>query len=86
VFAAQTFELEREQEHLESEETIPLYSPERTVVDMMRLRHVVGRDQGLATLRRYVERPGARPGKVVDIARRLRAGGVVQDALETLLS
>jgi hypothetical protein len=33
-------------------------SPERTVVDVMRLTRVVGRDQAVAVVRRYLERPG----------------------------
>src|SRR5215210_6339606 len=42
VFAAGTFELGRERVRLESGEEICIYSPERSVVDAMRLRGQVG--------------------------------------------
>jgi predicted transcriptional regulator of viral defense system len=86
VFGAATFALGRESVKLDSGETIAIYSPERTVVDAMRLRRQIGRDQALGGLRRYLERPGARPAVVLDYARRLRAEHLVADALETLLS
>jgi predicted transcriptional regulator of viral defense system len=86
VFAAETFELGRKREVVDSGEPIAIYSPERTAVDMMRLRRMVGRDQALAAVRRYLERPGANPGRVLAIARELRAGTAVADALETLLA
>ena len=86
VFAEDTFELGRVFEVLESGERIAIYSPERTVVDMMRLRRVVGRDQALGALRLYLQRPGARPGQVLALARELRAGGIVAEAMEPLLA
>jgi predicted transcriptional regulator of viral defense system len=85
-FAVRTFELERLDVHLESGERIAMYSPERTVVDLMRLRHAVGRDQALGGLRRYLDRNGARPGRLLEIARELRAGTAVAEALEPLLA
>ena len=71
---------------LDAGETIAMYSPERTIVDAMRLHRQVGRDQALGGLRRYLERPGARPAVVLDYARRLRTERRVADALEALLS
>lgn len=84
VFAANTFELGREQVHLESGEEICIYSAERSVVDAMRLRSQVGTDVAYEALRRYLRRPGASPGNLLRLARRLRAGGPVSDALEVL--
>jgi predicted transcriptional regulator of viral defense system len=86
VFAAATFALGRESVKLDAGETIAMYSPERTIVDAMRLHRQVGRDQALGGLRRYLERPGARPAVVLDYARRLRTERLVADALEALLS
>jgi predicted transcriptional regulator of viral defense system len=86
VFAARTFELGRRHEQIESGETIAISSPERTVVDYMRLRGRVGRDQALSALRRYLERPHTRPGELLDIARQLRAGTIVAKAMEPLLA
>ena len=86
VFAAATFALGREQVALEAGETIAIYSPERTIVDAMRLHRQIGRDQAMSALRRYLERPGSKPGVVLDYARRLRTERLVADTLEALLS
>ncbi len=84
VFAAGTFDLGRERVRLESGEEIRIYSPERSVVDAMRLRGQVGADVAYEALRRYLRRPGASPGDLLRLARRLRAGGPMSDALEVL--
>lgn len=86
VFAASTFGLGREALRIESGETIVVSSRERTVVDLLRLRSQVGRDQALAALRRYLQSDGARPGELLALARRLRAGTVVAAAMEPLLA
>lgn len=86
VFAADTFELGREQQHIESRETIAISSCERTVVDLLRMRSRVGREQSLAALRRYLQSDGARPGELLALARQLRAGTVVAAAMEPLLA
>lgn len=84
VFAANTFELGREKVRLDSGEEIRIYSPERSVVDAMRLRNQVGTDVAYETLRRYLRRPGASSGNLLRLARQLRTGGPMQDALEVL--
>lgn len=84
VFAAGTFDLGRERVCLESGEGIHIYSPERSVVDAMRMRGRVGADVAYEALRRYLRRPGASPGDLLRLARRLRAGGPMSDALEVL--
>lgn len=84
VFATDTFDLGRELVRLESGEEIYMYSPERSVVDAMRLRGQVGADVAYEALRRYLRRPGSSPGDLLRLARRLRAGGPMADALEVL--
>lgn len=84
VFAAGTFDLGRERVRLESGEKIYIYSPERSVVDAVRMRGRVGADVAYEALRRYLRRPGASPGDLLRLARQLRAGGPVADALEVL--
>lgn len=84
VFAAPTFDMGRESVRLDSGEEIHLYSPERSVVDAMRLRSQVGADVAYEALRRYLRRPGSSPGDLLRLARRLRAGGPMADALEVL--
>ncbi len=84
VFAADTFDLGRERIRLESGEEINIYSPERSVVDAVRMRGRVGADVAYEALRRYLRRPGSSSGELLRLARRLRAGGPVADALEVL--
>lgn len=84
VFAAETFELGREKIQLDSGEELHIYSPERSVVDAMRLRNQVGTDVAYEALRRYIRRSGASQGNLLRLARRLRAGGPVANALQVL--
>ena len=84
VFAADTFDLGRERVRLESGEEINVYSPERSVVDAVRMKGRVGADVAYEALRRYLRRPGYSSGELLRLARRLRAGGAVADALEVL--
>lgn len=86
VFAAATFSLGRTMEKIESGETIAISSPERTVVDLMRLRSRVGRDLALGALRRYLQGSDAKPGELLALARRLRVGSVMAEAMEPLLA
>lgn len=84
VFSAQTFDLGRELVDLGSGDEAAIYSPERSVVDAMRLRGRVGADVAYEALRRYLSRPGASTGKLLRLARRLRVGGPMAEALEVL--
>lgn len=86
VFAAATFALGRVHQRLESGETITISTPERTVVDLMRLRSRVGADLARTALRRYLQRRDAMPGELVALAHQLRIGTIIADALETLLA
>jgi len=86
VFAAATFSLGRTMEKIESGETIAISSPERTVVDLMRLRSRVGRDLALGALRRYLQGGEAKPGDLLTLARSLRVGSVMAEAMEPLLA
>lgn len=84
VFAAGPFGLGRERVRLDSGEEVRIYSPERSVVDDIRLRGQVGASVAYEALRRHLERPGASSGDLLRLARRLRAGGPMSDALEVL--
>jgi predicted transcriptional regulator of viral defense system len=86
VFAAATFSLGREIKEIDSGETIAISSPERTIVDLMRLRSRVGRDLALGGLRRYLQGGEAKPGELLALARRLRVGSVMAEAMEPLLA
>lgn len=84
VFAAATFDLGYERVRLDSGEKVSIYSPERSVVDALRLRGQVGTDVAYEALRRYLRRPGASSGNLLRLARQLRTGGPMSDALEVL--
>ncbi len=86
VFAVGTFALGRLQWTVDSTETIAISSPERTVVDLMRLRSRAGSDLALSALRRYLQSADADPGKLLALARRLRIGTVMAAAMEPLLA
>jgi predicted transcriptional regulator of viral defense system len=86
IFASATFSLGRIEQEVESGETIAISSRERTVVDLMRLRSRVGRDQAFAVLRAYLDGRDARPGELLALARELRTGKAMADALETMLA
>jgi predicted transcriptional regulator of viral defense system len=84
VFDRATFRLGAVEEHLTKRETIAIYSPERTVVDMMRLRNRLGRDVALRALQRYLGAPRSKPAAVLRLARQLRVERPIADALEVL--
>jgi predicted transcriptional regulator of viral defense system len=86
VFAADTFALGRVKQTLESAEMIAISSRERTVVDLLRLRSRVGRDLALSALRRYLQGREAKPGELLALARELRVGTVMAEAMEPLLA
>jgi predicted transcriptional regulator of viral defense system len=86
IFAPGTFSLGRVEQRVESGEKITISSRERTVVDLMRLRSRVGRDQALAALRRYLDGRDARPGELLALARKLRVSRAVADAMEPMMA
>lgn len=86
VFDAGTFELERLQAQTDADEPFWIYSAERSIVDAIRLSRWVGRDVALHALRRYMQRQGARPARLTELARELGGGARLQSALDALLS
>ena len=83
VFEAATFDLRREQVTVAPDEDVPVYDPVRSVVDVLRLRHLVGDDLAYGALRRLLERRRA-AGEVLQVARALRTEGSIRAALEVL--
>jgi predicted transcriptional regulator of viral defense system len=86
VFAAATFGLERREERTETGERLSIYSPERAVVDAMRLAHLLGRDTALHALNRYMRRADAQPRRLLAIARELGGQRRLTDALEAVMN
>lgn len=86
MFAADTFDLERQRALTDADEPFWIYSAERTIVDAIRMARWVGRDVGLHALRRYTRMPGSEPAELTRLARELGGGPTVALALEALLS
>jgi predicted transcriptional regulator of viral defense system len=83
-FDASTFELGLSTIEAADGERVRVYSPTRTVVDLMRLRGRIGEPVALIALRRYVASPGARVGQLIELARALDVLGPVRAAVDVL--
>jgi hypothetical protein len=81
-FDVDTFELGIGELEAAPGEPVRIYRPNRTVVDLMRLRHQVGEDIALTVLRRYLRTRGAEPGTLLEYARALNVFGPVRTALD----
>jgi hypothetical protein len=86
VFAKDTFDLGRGMVKVGDGLTLGLYSAERSLVDMVRLRHREGAEIAWEALRRWLRRKGARPAALIEMARSFRgAENAVRHALEVVL-
>ena len=86
VFAAGTFGVDRRQAQTDAGEPFWVYSPERSVVDAIRMGRWVGNDVALHALRRYMARPEANAARLAELSRQLGGSARLQPALEALLS
>jgi hypothetical protein len=85
-FDRRTFELGRDQLDVGVWGPIGMYSAERSIVDVVRLRHREGSDIAWEALRRWLTRPGRSPAQLTEIARQLpNAEPALRRALEVLL-
>jgi hypothetical protein len=85
-FDGRTFELERESLDVGARRPLGLYSAERSIVDIVRLRHREGSDLAWEALRSWLEQPGASPARLVELAGRFpRAEPALRQALAVLL-
>lgn len=84
-FNTSTFNLGREQVTIPgAEQTIGLYSAERSIADAFRLRGTIGYELPRDALKEWLRR-GGKPGQLVELATRLpRAKGPLLATLETL--
>ncbi|NLT56861.1 MAG: type IV toxin-antitoxin system AbiEi family antitoxin domain-containing protein [Actinomycetales bacterium] len=83
-FDAATFELGLAEVQAAPGESMRVYSPARTVVDLMRLRRRIGEPLALAALRRHLASPGSSPGRLLEVARALDVLGPVRAAVDVL--
>lgn len=86
VFDKKTFDLGREEVDIGEGFKVGLYSAERSLVDVIRLRHREGADVAREALRRWLRRRGTKPATLIGIARRFHgAERAVRQALEVVL-
>jgi AbiEi antitoxin C-terminal domain len=81
-FAANTFEVELSRLEAAPGEWVRIYTPARTVIDLMRLRHRFGESLALAALQRYLRRREAAPAKLLHLASMFDVAGPVRRALD----
>lgn len=85
-FDADTFSLGRTEHALPDGSSIGLYSAERTLIDLFRLRHAWGSDLALGALKQWLRRRGNSPGSLLTMAEDFpKARPAIQHALEVLL-
>lgn len=85
-FDGDTFDLGRVRHRLPGGVSIGLYSPERTIVDLFRLRHVWGNDLAHDALKRWLSMRGSSPSTLLEMAARFpHAQPALRAALEILL-
>jgi len=86
VFARETFDLGREDLGIGDKLRIGIYSQERTLVDVIRLRHRQGPDVAWEALRRWLGRKGSKPAALLTVAKHFHgAEKSIRDALEIVL-
>lgn len=85
-FDEATFGLGRERLDLEPGLQIGIYSAERTIIDIFRLRHREGADLAYEALRRWLRTRRRQPARLLDLASQFRAAApAIRAALEVLL-
>lgn len=85
-FDPHTFAIGRTAHALPGGQSIGLYSPERTIIDLFRLRHKWGSDLAIGALKRWLKERGNSPAALLDLAGDFsKARPALQNALEVLL-
>lgn len=86
VFARNTFNLGREKLDIGGGSSVALYSAERSLVDVIRLRYREGSDVAWEALRRWLRRRGSKPAVLLRMAKQFHgAERAVRNALEMVL-
>lgn len=85
-FDADTFSIGRTEHTLPDGSSIGLYSAERTLIDLFRLRHAWGSDLALGALKQWLRKRGNSPSSLLAMAEGFpKARPTIQHALEILL-
>jgi hypothetical protein len=85
-FATRTFALGRETLDIGSRSAIGIYSAERSLIDIVRTRHLQGSDLAWEALRRWLRQPGSSPAQLIQLAKHFAgAEPALRNALKVLL-
>jgi predicted transcriptional regulator of viral defense system len=85
-FAPPTFTLGRETLDVGTRAPIGIYSAERSLIDIIRTRHLQGSDIAWEALRRWLRQPGSSPSQLIELAKHFTgAEPALRNALEVLL-
>ena len=85
-FDPRTFELGRKTVDVGARQPLGFYSPERSLVDAVRLRHLEGSEIAWEALRRWLGRPDRSPAQLIELAQSFPgAEPALRKALEVLL-
>jgi predicted transcriptional regulator of viral defense system len=85
-FDPRTFDLGREELEVGARRPLGLYSAERSLVDVVRLRHLEGSEVAWEALRRWLGRSGRNPAQLIELAKKFpHAEPALRRALEVLL-
>ncbi len=85
-FDTDTFRIGRVEHALPGGRSIGLYTAERTLIDLFRLRHAWGSDLAHGSLKRWLRGHGNSPGGLLSLAESFpKARPAIQQALEVLL-
>ncbi|HSZ13418.1 MAG TPA: hypothetical protein VK790_05225 [Solirubrobacteraceae bacterium] len=85
-FDPQTFDVGRETLDIDARTSLGIYSAERSLVDIVRIRHLQGSDIAWEALRRWLRQPGASPAQLIETAKHFAsAEQAIRKALEVLL-
>lgn len=86
TFGSATFDLGRESIDVGARRPLGVYSAERSLVDLIRLRHNEGAELGWEGLRRWLGRAGSSPAQLLALASRFPgAEASLRAALEVLM-
>ena len=74
------------EEHAKGAGTVNIYSPEKTVADLLRYRNKLGENLFLEALKTYLAGPGFSVPKLLEAARACHVEGLMQDYAKTVLA
>jgi hypothetical protein len=85
-FDRDSFDLGREVFEVGARSPMGIYSAERSIIDIIRIRHLQGADLAWEALRRWLRQPGRSPAQLIELAEHFAgAEPAIRRALEVLL-